>query len=256
MEWRWGDSHLSGGRPSDAAAPRGPEAMLLQEGHISPAQLRAAAIRQQRQAPQSSVLEVLVDSQVVSEALATQAVAAYFKLPSMQLDAPEIDPDTFALLPESYIRNKLVIPIRREGDEIVVGISYPADIFLIDDIKRLLKAPLRLIVVRSDDVRRIADELQIQPSQRMEKIVRSIAQDDVEIIHDEKPEVTDLEQLAGEGQVVQYVNYLVSSAVSEGASDIHVEPGEGHLSVRYRVDGILHEQSAPPLGCIRPSCPA
>ena len=234
-------------RPPVDAVPRGPEAMLLQKGHISPTQLREAVIRQQREARQSSILEVLVNSQVISEALATQAVAAYFKLPSMQLDVSEIDPDTFAMLPEDYIRTKLVIPIRREGNEIVVGISYPADMFLIDDIKRLLKVPLRLIVVRPDDIRRIADELQMQPGQRVEEIVRNIAQDDVEIINDEKQEVTDLEKVAGEGPVIQYVNYLISSAVSEAASDIHIEPGQEHLSIRFRIDGVLHEQSAPPL---------
>ena len=113
--------------PVDGGLSRGPEAVLLQKGHISPAQLREATIRQQREASHSSVLEVLVKSNAITEALATQAVAAHFKLPSMHLDAADIDPDTFALLPEEYVRANLVIPIRREDDEIVVGISYPAD---------------------------------------------------------------------------------------------------------------------------------
>ncbi len=234
---------------AEGSQPHGPEAVLLEKGHITAAQLREAAIRQQREAPNASILKVLVDTGVISQALATQAVGAHFRLPSMELDADDVEPDTFALLPEGYIREKLVIPIRREGDEIVVGISYPADMFLIDDIKRRLGNRLRLIVVQPDDVLKAADDLRAGPDRRVEEIVRSISQEDVEIIseEDKKEEISDLEKIAGESPVVQYVNYLISSAVSEGASDIHIEPGVGRLEIRYRIDGVLDDQSAPPL---------
>ena len=233
--------------PADGGLPRGPEAVLLQKGHISTAQLREAAIRQQREGPHASLLEVLVNSKIITQTLASQAVAAHFKLPSMELDAADVDPETFALLPQDYVRTKLVIPIRREGNEIVVGISYPADMFLIDDIKRRLGNRLRLIVVQPADILRVADTQQAALGRRVEEIVRSIEGDDVEIVYEKQEEVADLEKIAGESPVIQYVNYLISSAVSEGASDIHIEPGISHLAVRYRIDGVLHDQSAPPL---------
>ncbi len=234
---------------ADGSQPHGPEAVLLEKKHITAAQLREAAVHQQKEAPHASMLEVLVDTGVISPALAVQAVGAHFRLPSMELDAGDVKADTFALLPEGYIREKLVIPIRREGDEIVVGISYPADVFLIDDIKRQLGDRLRLIVVQPGDVLKAADDLRVGPGQRVEDIVRSISQDEVEIISEEEPteEIANLEKIAGESPVVQYVNYLISSAVSEDASDIHIEPGVGRLEVRYRIDGVLEEQSAPPL---------
>ena len=232
---------------AEGARPRGPEAVLLQKGHISERQLSEAVTCQQSETPNSSILEVLVNTNTISEDLAVQAVAAYFKLPSMELDAEDIDPETFALLDEDYIRTKLVIPIRREDGEIVVGISYPADMFLIDDIKRWLGDRLRLIVVQPGDVRKAVDGLHTGHDPRMEEIVRSISQDDVEVINDEdkKEEISDLAKIAGESPVVQYVNYLISSAVSEGASDIHIEPGIGRLEIRYRIDGMLDDQSAP-----------
>ena len=233
--------------PADEGLPRGAEGVLLRKGHITAAQLREATIRQQREAPHASLLEVLVCSDIITEALAVQAVGAHFKLPTMQLDAADVDPDTFALLPQDYVRTKLVIPIRREGDEIVVGISYPADMFLIDDIKRRLGDRLRLIVVQPGDILGVADSRQGVPARRVEEIVKSIEGDDVEIIDEIQEEAADLEKIAGESPVIQYVNYLVSSAVSEGASDIHIEPGVSHLAVRYRIDGMLHDQSAPPL---------
>lgn len=233
--------------PGDAGAPHGPEAVLLQRGLITPVQLEEAVRYQQREAPHASILEALVRSDTITEALAVQAVAAYFKLPSMQLDVADVDPETFALLPEDYIRRRLVIPVRREGDEIVVGISYPADMFLIDEIKGLLKAKLRLIVVQPGDIIKAADEVQMHPSRRVEEIVKSISADDVEVLSDEQEDVADLAKIAAESPVIQYVNYLISTAVSESASDIHIEPGEIQLSVRYRIDGVLHEQSAPPL---------
>jgi type II secretion system protein E len=223
--------------------------VLLDKGHITADQLREAFIRQQREAPHAGILEVLVDTGVISQALAAQAVGAHFRLPSMELDVEDVDPDTFSLLPEDYIRTKLVVPIRREGDEIVVGISYPADIFLIDDIKRRLGDRLRLIVVQPGDILKAADTLCAFPGRHVEELVKSISQGDVEIISDAdgKEDIADLEKDAGEGPVIQYVNYLISSAVSEGASDVHIEPCARHLAVRYRIDGVLHDQSAPPL---------
>ncbi|MEI7836510.1 MAG: GspE/PulE family protein, partial [Planctomycetota bacterium] len=73
-----------------------------------------------------------------------------------------------------------------------------------------------------------------------------VAEDAVEVVESKAEEVTDLEKIAGESPVIRYVNYLIASAVAEGASDIHIEPGEKRLRIRCRVDGVLSEQHAPP----------
>ncbi|MDY6914166.1 MAG: ATPase, T2SS/T4P/T4SS family [Planctomycetota bacterium] len=234
-------------RPAEAAAtPRGPERILLEKGHITPKQLDQAAERQ-RTNPHLSILEALVQNNAVDEMLAMRTVAEYFGLPFMRLATADVDEQVFASLPAEYLKAKLVLPVKRTNGTITVGITDPADIFLIDDLKRRFRQPPRLAVVPSVDILHIIDDLAASPAQQVDDIIKDIADDAVEVVDKKEEEVTDLEKMAGESPVIRYVNYLIASAVKEGASDIHIEPSELRLRVRLRVDGVLFEQQAPPL---------
>jgi len=233
-------------RPQEGDMPRGPERILLERGRITREQLLAAAERQADN-PCLTILESLVEMGVIDGLVALQAVAAYFKLPFMRVTPSQVDPDVFKLLGADYVRNKRVLPISRDGQTVTVGLSDPADIFLIDDVKRRLKCPVRLTVVPAGDILDVIDELSVSPEQQVDEIIKNIAEDAVEVVDKPEEEVTDLEKIAGESPVIRYVNYLISSAVKEGASDIHIEPGEDRLRIRCRIDGMLFEQQAPPL---------
>jgi len=234
-------------RPADgASAFHGPERILLERGHISADQLEAAFERQQAN-PRLSLLDALVEGQAIDGILALQAVADYFKLPFARITPDDIDPDTFALLPLDYIKQKLVLPVRRKDDAIMISISDPADIFLIDDLKRRIRRPLHLVVTPDNDIRQAAEELSAQPDQQVDEIIKDISEDAVEVVNEKDEDVTDLERIAGESPVIRYVNFLIASAVKEDASDIHIEPGEKRMRVRYRIDGILFAQQAPPV---------
>ena len=234
-------------RPAEnGAMPRGPERILLQKGYITVAHLEQACRRQQEN-PRQSILQALVQASVIDEVLALQAVAAYFKLPFKRIQAVEVDADVFGMLATDFLKAKQVLPICRTEQGLVVGISDPADIFLIDDLKRRLRGNLRLVVVPPADILKVIEDLSATPSQQVDEIIKDIAEDTVEVVDKKAEEVTDLEKIAGESPVIRYVNYLISSAVREGASDIHIEPGEERLRIRLRVDGILFDQQAPPL---------
>jgi type IV pilus assembly protein PilB len=234
-------------RPSDnGPAWHGPEQVLLQQGKITPADLAEAAKKRQAD-PHLSLLQVLVQSNLVSETTAQQAVAEYFKLPFARVVAANVDSQIFEMLPPDYIKAKKVLPIRKVEKDILVGIIDPADIFLIDDLKRRLKGRVQLIVVVETDVTKVIEELLAVPAQQVDEIIKDIAEDSVEVVDRKTEDVADLEKIAGESPVIRYANFLISSAVREGASDIHVEPSENRLRVRYRIDGLLFEQQAPPL---------
>jgi len=233
-------------RPTDQRpAAGGPEGLLLERGLITREQLEQA-IERRKQSPRLTVLEILVQSKAIDESHALQATAKYFKLPLMRLAPADVDPDVFELLPPAYQKNKLAIAIRRLRDGVVVGISDPADIFLIDDLKHRIKAPLKLVLTPPQDILRAIEELSVSPAQQVDEIIKDIAEDTVEVVEDKTEEVTDLEKIAGESPVIRYVNYLISSAYREGASDIHIEPGEGRLRIRLRIDGVLFDQPTPP----------
>ena len=234
-------------RPEEQSdSPRGPERILLEGGRITPEQL-AEAVKHQRDNPRLSVLEALVAANAIDEITALQATAMYFKLPFMRLTASEVSPDTYQLLPVDYLRAKRVIPIRRDDNGIMLGIANPADIFLIDDLKRRLKGRIHLMVTPPGDVLRVIEDLSITPTQQVDDIIKDVSEDAVEVVNKKADEVADLEKIAGESPVIRYVNYLIYSAVKEDASDIHIEPGENRLRVRLRIDGVLFEQQAPPM---------
>jgi len=234
-------------RPENVAdAPRGPEGILLKEGKITAAQL-ALAMKRQKEDPHLSVLEALVQANAVTEVVANQAVAAYFKLPFLSVKAEDVERATFELLEPDFIKRKCVIPIRRQGDRVVVGVSDPADIFLVDEVRRRIRRPIQFVVTPARDIRAATEELSTSDMQAVDEIIQGINDDAVEVVEAKSEEVTDLEKIAGESPVIRYVNFLIINAVNEGASDIHIEPTEDALRVRYRIDGVLFNQPAPPL---------
>ncbi|MFB3891855.1 MAG: GspE/PulE family protein [Phycisphaerae bacterium] len=234
-------------RPSDSSSlPRGPERILLERRYITIEQLQSAIARQ-KENPRLTVLAALVLAKAIDEPLALQAVAAYFKLPFKRFTSAEVDERVLQLLPADFLKAKQVLPVCKTEHGIVVGISDPADIFLIDDLKRRLRCQLRLVVVPPGDIQKVLEEKSTTPAQQVDDIIKDITEDAVEVVDNKTEEITDLEKIAGESPVIRYVNYLIASAVKEGASDIHIEPGEGRLRIRLRIDGVLFDQQAPPM---------
>ncbi|HET6430040.1 MAG TPA: GspE/PulE family protein [Phycisphaerae bacterium] len=225
--------------------PRGPGAVLLESGQITMDQYEAARKRQQDD-PHMSVLDALVEAKAVSETAVLQAVASYFKVPFMSITSEDVEAATFELLDQVFIHRRHVIPIRREGEHVIVGVSDPADLFLVEEVRRRIRRPVQIVLTPAQDIENVLEKLGGSPLDDVEEIIEGINEDDVEVVDSASEEVTDLEKIAGESPVIRYVNFLIARAVQEGASDIHIEPGEGSLRIRYRIDGILFKQPAPP----------
>lgn len=224
----------------------GPERILLEKGKITPGQLELARQRQQDD-PRLSLLESLVRINAISAEEALQAVAEYFRLPFRRINHADVHKKAFDILPTEYLRAKKVLPIEFTDDGIIMAISDPADIFLMDDFRRRLNMKVELVVTPVSDIRMAIDELSAGPGQKVDDIVADFDDSSVEVMEESQEEFEDLEKIAGESPIIRYVNYVISSAVSEGASDIHIEPGEKILKVRFRMDGILFDQPSPPL---------
>ena len=231
----------------DEETPRGPEEALLQRGLVTPEQLDEAAKRR-RENPRLSILETLVATNVVDQMQALEAIAEHSNLPFQRLSAADIDAEIFDLLPVEYIKDKLAIPIRRDQDAIFVGIADPVNVFLVEDLKRRLKDHVQLIVAPPKDILQAIEELSAGTVQHMDDILRDVGEHDVEVVKEKTETTVDLEKIASESPIIRYVNYLIESAVRDSASDIHIEPKEGRLRVRYRIDGLLFDHKPPRLG--------
>jgi len=138
------------------------------------------------------------------------------------------------------------MPIALQGENLLVATSRPADLFIIEDVKRQTQMSVETVVCLEEDIDKaceVFDDEQIDHN--LDEIINDMT--DVEVVHDDHEESDDLEKMAGQSPVIKFVNYLISNAVREGASDIHIEPKEKFMRTRYRIDGVLFDMKQSPL---------
>jgi type IV pilus assembly protein PilB len=141
-----------------------------------------------------------------------------------------------------------VLPIRRAGARTIVGMVQPERIALIDELRHKLGTPVKPVVVTRSDVEAVIAEHKEESTDTsvgVDDIIGDIDEADVEVVETDEEDL-DLEKMAGESPVIRFVNYLIFNAVKEGASDIHIEPQEKSLQIRYRIDGVLFDSMQPP----------
>ena len=240
-------------RPEDDAAHGGElDQFLIAHGAITAEQLTSA---QQviRSSPGRRLVDVLVE-QGVDEERVPSAVAAFHGIPFERIDLERgldggFDGAMLQRLGAEYCKQKLVMPLRTEGSRVVVGATRPDDVFLLDDIKQKLDAAsIKLVLVTGFHVRgalEIVGHETDQGDTDLAEILQSVDESDVEV-EKKSGEAVDLEAQAGESPVIRYVNYIIQEASKQGASDIHIEPAEKKLKVRFRIDGVLFETMNPP----------
>ena len=191
---------------------------------------------------------VLVEMGVAEHAVQA-AVAEQARIPFLRVDADAIDEASLQRLGSDFCRDRLVVPIRSEGARAIVGTTVPDDVFLLDDVKRRLGiSVVRHVLVCAGEVESAIQAIEgggENASSDVDAILADVDEDDVEV-EQQDDEATDLEAEAESSPVVRYVNHIIQSALKEGASDIHIEPGEKTLKVRLRIDGILFEMMTPP----------
>jgi type IV pilus assembly protein PilB len=168
-------------------------------------------------------------------------------LPLYRLEDVEFDGEITRRLPLEYIQARQVLPIRREEEDIVVALADAADPFLVEDLQRRLREPVRLVRMSAEDVRQGIEKLYTESAESLGAEIADVSEDDVKVVRQRQVDTIDLEAIASESPVIRYVNYLISTASNNGASDIHIEPKEGHIRVRQRIDGMLLDQKSPPM---------
>ncbi len=235
--------------PEDGPVPvSGDLVEMLRQREIIDDGSAETARRLQMQSPDRSLGEVLMEMGV-AEAAVQAAVAEIARIPFVQVESSIIDSAQLQRLGSEYCLKHRVVPLKSEGKRTIIGTPSPDDVFLLDELKRRLGVSVvKHVLVCAGEVEAALRELSgddSPPSADIESILADVEEDDIEF---EKAEVsdTDLEAEAESSPVVRYVNHIIQTAMQEGASDIHIEPGEKTLKVRLRIDGILYESMSPP----------
>ena len=223
------------------------EQLLLDRGHISEEVLLQAR-QVQGQTPGKQIAQVLLTMNAASESQILSAQAEFLGLAFETPDKSEIDQHAFALLSPDYIRKYLALPIRFDGNAIVLGMSDPNNVFLIDEIKRRVKRDCTVVATPSAEINKLVEQLTNNTAAdiKVDEIIKDMADDDVQVVESIKDDVTDLEKAGSESPVIRFVNFVIADAIKQGASDIHIEPKEKTLKLRYRIDGVLFEAMNPP----------
>ncbi|MEM8834396.1 MAG: GspE/PulE family protein [Planctomycetota bacterium] len=254
------DQDLSGGmsvqplftpEKGDRAKDRPKLVTLLEQREVANSKQINAAQTLVKQSPGTSIGAALLSQGVDEEAL-QRCIAESCKLGFERIDTslPEdqqYDGVLLQRLTPDFCKNNLVLPLRREDERVVLGLTDPEDVFLIDDVRRRLRArSMKLIVLMPSDISGVLEAMVGEAQDvDVESLLSDIEEDDVQVEKGESSEV-DLEKEAGESPVIRYVNYIIHQAVKEGASDIHIEQGEKSVKVRFRIDGILFDMMQPP----------
>ncbi len=220
--------------------------LLLERGVISENQWAEAKALRAR-TPNKTVAEILLGMNAASEGRILEALARTLDLAYETPDRGSVEEVAFELLPREFIRQRQVLPLRMEGGALVVGMADPTNVFLADEVRRRTKREVRVVVVSGGDINKVVEQMASgEGDVRVEEIIKDMADDDVQLVKEAKDEVTDLEKMGNESPIIRFVNYVIFDAIKQGASDIHIEPKEKGLKVRYRIDGILFEAMNPP----------
>jgi type IV pilus assembly protein PilB len=207
--------------------------MLLTEGLITQAQLDAALKAQaERGLP---IGQLLVEDGAVTEAVLMGALARQLGLDFVDLAEYPIDRGAVALLPEPMARRILALPVTWAEDRLVVAMADPGNVLAIDDMRAVTGAEISIVVATRTQLSEAIDRFHRLDSEVDE--VAQIAAGELEVDDDEAL----TREAVEDAPIVKFVNLLIAQAVADRASDIHVEPTEHDLRIRFRVDGVLHE---------------
>ncbi len=176
-----------------------------------------------------------------------RARAAEYDLPFMErIAAGDVDGELLQALPMQFARKNLVLPLRREDDGVVVAIGDPRALGPLDDLRVLYGAPTRPVVVPPDALTEAINRAYDLASGNAADLMGNLEEERLDLIATELEEPRDLLEASDEAPIIRLVNSLLFQAVKDRASDIHIEPFERVLTVRFRIDGILYDVISPP----------
>lgn len=215
------------------------EKLLLDTGKATPDQL--ASLREQEKTEKKPLQDLAIKSSLISEKELTKLYAAEIDIPYVELNAKEIKREVLRLIPERIARQYGVILFNVEEDGTkLLAMEDPDDIQAINFLQKQLGTQLKVHVATSSNIQAALDQYRGNIGNELTKVITP--EDEDEQIDEDISE----EDLAEDSPIAQTVNLLIEYAIRSGASDIHIEPRDSHVVVRYRIDGILREANKLP----------
>ncbi|HKZ17805.1 MAG TPA: ATPase, T2SS/T4P/T4SS family, partial [Geobacteraceae bacterium] len=221
--------------------------ILVRSNLITKEQLQNALQEQKESGGQQRLGAILIKNGFISEGELTAFLSKQYSVPSINLAEYEVDPAITKLIPVEVVQKYQTIPVNRSGATLIIAMCDPSNIFAIDDIKFMTGFNVEVVVASDAGIKAAIDKYYDQ-SASLADMMTDLDMEDLEVVDvEEQVDVGSLERAVEDAPVVKLVNLILTDAIKRKASDIHVEPYERSFSVRYRVDGVLHEAMKPPI---------
>ncbi|HEX3629304.1 MAG TPA: GspE/PulE family protein [Candidatus Dormibacteraeota bacterium] len=212
--------------------------LLLENGLLTPEQLDAALVEQRRQ--RRPLGQLLLSQGLVDEKALAGVLSVHFDVPQIDFARTRVEKDALALIPEAYARQHVILPVRLEKDELQVATVDPGDLALFAELKVLTRKRIKpLIGVRSEIEQAISQAYKLRSG--VDRHVRSFAETFQPVTAGRR-----LAEVNKDAPVVQIVDLIIAEGAQERASDIHIEPQQDQLRIRFRIDGVLHDATQLP----------
>ena len=209
--------------------------ILLEAGVVTSGAVEQALVQQVSEG--GRIGEILQKARAVSEEDVLRALGTQLGIPfSAELDVKQIDADLASLVPIAFAKQHRLLPIRKVGTTVTVATADPLDVGAFDDLRGTVGGDLDPLLVPSG---KIMDAVNQVYGRKQDAGTLGEGEGDDEMGAAE--ELVDILDVNDEAPIIRWVNSLMFNAVKERASDIHIEPGEKDVIVRYRIDGVLYE---------------
>ncbi|HNY28509.1 MAG TPA: type IV-A pilus assembly ATPase PilB [Candidatus Sumerlaeota bacterium] len=240
----------------DAEAMKSPEMrgkrerlgdLLLKKGAITSENLKTA-LSYQRSTKEKLGL-ILLEMGVTSEEDLAEALGFQFDLPFVMVSKEEVEPQALSIIPREVALKHQILPMRVQGNELTVAISDPSNVFLLDELRMLTQMRIHAVISFNTDITRALYRyygVPLETPGSVDEILSQMDDGQVEVIQryddfDEDDEV-DSSARVGDAPIIKLVNAIIFEAIRARASDIHVEPFDTTVRLRYRIDGVLQQR--------------
>lgn len=227
---------------------------LIEDGLLTAAQVEELLEQQKKEG--TRLLKLVLDKQLVSDQDMTVSMGRVLNVPPINLQRIGIPSEVADLLPREISQNHKVIAVHRLENKLYIAMADPLNVLALDDVKRITKMDVSPFIASEKSILDKLSAVDASKSGSMEDIIQAAAEraesevdpDNIETVKESMEEVN-LDQLAAsseEAPVIKLANLILIQAIKDRCSDIHLEPFEKHVRLRYRIDGVLIDATPPP----------
>jgi general secretion pathway protein E/type IV pilus assembly protein PilB len=216
---------------------------LVRQGILAEADLPRVAAAQAA-APGKPLHELLVEQGFAKEEQVLPALAEEFGMELVDLTKVTVAPETLKAMPSKLVHRRSLMPLNRDNGTLTVAVGNPFDVYALDELQTLTGLQIHPVLASPREIARLIKTHFGVGGETVTAMVQE--RDGVELLEETEADDSELAKQAQEASVVKLVNEILMEAVNERASDIHVEPEEQALRIRYRIDGLLQTQKLPP----------